>query len=145
MEFGQLADLRRFLDAIRANHVLSLQQYRDDQSNGFFHRLDETQPGDFSKSSSSTCVLSLVAAGKWKRTSPWDSRTTELARSMLQARWESAGLPVDNAFTTAFILEAVTALEQEAEIGWRVPERKRLRRGERILREALSDGAVALS
>ena len=58
-------------------------------------------------SSSATCILSLVATGQWSANK---TDTKKLLQSLI-SRNESAGLPADNPFTLAWILEAVAALE----------------------------------
>lgn len=111
MEFRELDALRRFLADINARQIASLSHYHDPQSNGFYHRHDVRKEGQFSKSSTATCVLSLIATSKWKD-GPWASKSEELGKAILESEWRSAGLPVDNVFTVSFILEAVTALEE---------------------------------
>lgn len=146
MEFAELADTRRRLESLSLGHVPSLAKYHDADSNGFFHRLDDVDPGDFSKSSTATCVLSLVAARKWNREERWVTGTTRLAKSMLRARWASAGLSTNNVFTTAFILEAVTGLErvEPMNLGADAKLRARLQLAESILIDALRKGSACL-
>lgn len=109
MEFRELADLRLFLQELRGRQVESLSVYFDSASGGFYHRHDKPTPGVFSKSSTATCVLSLIATNKWD-SGDWKSGASKLVKGLLKQRWESAGLPENNAFTVAFVLEAVTEL-----------------------------------
>ncbi len=111
IDFRELDALRRFLAGINARQIPSLKRYHDAMSNGFYHRHDFRQEGKLSKSSTATCVLSLIATGKW-RDGPWASRSEDLAKAMLDTEWRSAGLPTDNVFTVGFILEAATVLER---------------------------------
>lgn len=111
MEFQELANLRRSLKEILQQQVESLKQYYDKDSGGFYHRHDKPTPGDPSKSSTATCVLSLVATGSWNQhKEPWKGDARRLADRLLREEWTSAGLPTDNPFTVGFTLEAVTAL-----------------------------------
>jgi hypothetical protein len=107
MDFGQLEALRRELKSIDERHVESLRVYAHPASNGFAHRIDGNK---LSIASTATCVLSLVAARRW--IGDWRSRSGELAGALLHASWSSAGLDPKNAFTTAFLLEAMTNLEK---------------------------------
>src|SRR5689334_10633348 len=109
MDFRELADLRLFLRELRDRHVESLTVYYDAGSGGFYHRHDKPTPGHFSKSSTATCVLSLVGTNQWA-SGPWSSRVATLVQGLLREKWQSAGLDTNNAFTVGFILEAVTEL-----------------------------------
>jgi hypothetical protein len=109
MDFRELADLRLFLRDLRDRHAESLLAYYDAPSGGFYHRHDEHIVGRFSKSSTATCVLSLVAADQW-RDGTWNDGTQRLITGLLKGPWESAGLDKNNVFTVGFILEAVTEL-----------------------------------
>jgi hypothetical protein len=62
-----------------------------------------------SKSLSRYGVISLVATGSWK--SGANEEETKELLAYLISRKKSAGLRTNNPFTTAWILEAVTALE----------------------------------
>jgi hypothetical protein len=64
-----------------------------------------------SVSSSATCVLSLVATGKWTA----DKAKTKKLLHDLISKNTSAGLPKNNPFTIGWILEAVAALEKYSE------------------------------
>src|SRR5258706_9394339 len=57
-------------------------------------------------SSSATCVLSLVATGKWKDA----AQAKDLLREITSKK-KSAGLKNNNPFTIAWILEAVESLK----------------------------------
>jgi hypothetical protein len=109
-----------------------------------------------SKASTATAVLSLIATGKWNPVNsaisvPWSGHSRELAERLLREKWESAGLPPENVFTTAFILEAVTVLERtfvpsDPPLDSNAHNRKLLGKAERILRESVqaSGGAKVL-
>jgi len=109
--FPDLERLRRVLVAIRDMQVASLSKYYDASVKGFAHKLNEKK---LSKASTATCVGSLLATRRWDhpRSSPppWAGTAFELARLLLMSEWKSAELPLDNVFTTAFILECVTDL-----------------------------------
>ena len=111
MQFRDLAQLRLFLRGLLDRQVESLSTYYDNGSGGFYHRHDEREPGKLSRSSTATCVLSLVATNQWKN-GPWQASTEKLVDSLLREPWTSAALPRNNVFTVAFILEAVTELSK---------------------------------
>lgn len=143
MDFRELEELRRQLEEINARQVASLEYYYDPDSSGFFHLYERGDPGDFSKSSTATCVLSLWATHRLTDP-PWRDGLPKLYRAMLEVEWKSAGLETNNPFTTAFILEAVTALGEtdagcsEESLGSRLEEAKT------ILSEAIRPGKVKL-
>jgi hypothetical protein len=107
--FSKLESLRLLCRQIQRDQVLSLNYFRSGV--GFIHvrKEKEKKEGDISVSSSATCVLSLVATGEWKASK---RDTTSLAKQLL-AEDQSAGLEVDNPFTLAWILDAVTVLEHD--------------------------------
>lgn len=109
MEFRELVDLRLFLRELLDRQVESLLVYYDSLSGGFYHRHDQFTPGHLSKSSTATCVLSLIATNEWDD-GPWKPGTSKLVEGLLKEPWQSAKLAEGNAFTVAFILEAVTDL-----------------------------------
>ena len=105
LDFSQLESLRLFCSQIRRAHADSVNyfSYKD----GFQHYKDK-EPLKISISSSATCVLSLVAADLWRAN---EIKTKRLIHKLIQ-RNTSAGLPKNNPFTIAWILEAVTALQE---------------------------------
>jgi ATPase family protein associated with various cellular activities (AAA) len=109
LDFRELADLRLFLHDLRNRQVESLEQYYDKDSGGFYHRHDERIAGKLSRSSTATCVLSLVATNQWSG-QPWYDSSSNLVDRLLTAEWVSAGLPENNLFTVSFILEATQEL-----------------------------------
>src|SRR4051794_26941956 len=111
MDFADLEALRRELTGISEAHVPSLKHYLDPVSFGYRHKFSTEDGTDFSKASTATCVLSLVRSGKWAE-GPSEGHAADLANTLLRSEWRSADLDVNNPFTVAFLLEAVTALEQ---------------------------------
>src|SRR5260370_32422072 len=114
MAFSDLETLRRYLAELSDLHVVSLSNYYDEASGGFVHKhqdVGKKPAGDPSKASTATCVLSLTACGKWK-TGKWAYNSAGLVRTLLMQKWESAELEENNPFTVAWILEAVTALQE---------------------------------
>src|SRR5712691_11523067 len=92
--FQNLESLQRDIEALKRQHADSLRHYHNSSLCGFWHRYREKDQKDFSKASSATCVLSLVAAGLWTKEEPWFAKTRMLARRMLDTKgWTSAGLP----------------------------------------------------
>lgn len=144
MEFRELADLRLLLQDLRDRQVESLTVYYDSQSGGFYHRHDKPTPGKFSKSSTATCVLSLIATNQWLN-GPWTSGTPKLVDGLLKNPWKSAGLPEDNFFTVGFIFEAVVQLRGvETSIVLDADCLQRLAQAEAILKDGISKGPLSL-
>jgi hypothetical protein len=103
-DFDKLESLRLFCKQILAHQFDSLEHFRSDL--GFKH-IEIQERDKTSVSSSATCILSLVATGKWKSEKAQSGRLLKY----LLSREKSAGLEANNPFTTAWILEAVSALE----------------------------------
>ncbi len=121
MEFRELADLRLFLRELRDRQVESLTVYYDKES-----------------------VLSLIATNQWL-SGPWAGTTAKLVNGLLMNSWESAGLPENNIFTVAFVLEAVTELRRvESSIVLDEKCKERLAQAQRILKDAVSRDSVRL-
>jgi len=110
LDFNELERLRRFLAAKLEKHVQSLEYYYDSNFAGFYHKHEKDKPR-MSKSSTSTCVLSLISAGKWNA-GPWKDYAVETLRVFLTEKWQSAELKTNNPFTVAFVLEAAHSLMQ---------------------------------
>lgn len=105
IDFKKLECLRLFCRQILQDQVASLNYFAF--GSGFKHVRESEDK--ISVSSSATCVLSLVATDKWKADK---SQTKSLLQGLI-AKKNSAGLPDNNPFTIAWILEAVTALEKD--------------------------------
>src|SRR4051794_40092737 len=101
--FGALEDLHKYLATVNDYQVRSLSLYHSAGPGGFQHELGHQSDTDFSKASTATCVLSLLATDKWSE-GPWASERQKLAEALLLSKWSSAELPTNNVFTTAFIL-----------------------------------------
>jgi hypothetical protein len=142
LNFELLERLRRYLAARRDKHALSLEYYFDKRFAGFYHKHDKDDP-HMSKSSTSTCVLSLIRAAKWEQ-GPWRDTATETLRIFLTDKWQSAGLKINNPFTVAFVLEAAQALIPFIESGLTPALRRRVRQAGAILRCELNTGFVSL-
>jgi len=104
LDFQELERLRLFSSEILRTQLVSLGYFA--HSYGFKHL--ETS-GHVSVASSATCVLSLVATNAWEE----HSKKTDTQRLLkfLVSQDASADLDPNNAFTTAWILDAITALE----------------------------------
>jgi hypothetical protein len=103
LNFANLEALRLLSKEILTDQVTSLDRFKFD--NGFGHLSDSQK---ISVSSTATCVLSLVSTNSWRIGKP---ETKRLLKYLL-SRDRSAGLEPDNPFTTAWVLEAVTALQK---------------------------------
>lgn len=147
-EFDEQEAIRRSLDALTQQHVPALDNYYDSESHGFHHKYGDPRTNHISVSSTATCVMSLVATGKWSF-GPWRDQAAALAGRMLEEKWESAGLRDDNVFTVSFILEAVTDLimllpDPEERRRFILDHDERLTKAVNILQEQIADGAVSL-
>jgi transcription termination factor NusB len=101
-DFQKLESLRLFSSGIQRYQAASLKYFEYDA--GYQHYIGKNK---ISVSSTATCVLSLVATSSWR---PNKAKTKELLQFLIRKN-TSAGLPVRNSFTIAWILEAVTALK----------------------------------
>jgi hypothetical protein len=114
LEFAELERLRRFLvEEILKFQIKSLEAYHVPESNGFCHLLDQKGQGRFSMSSTATCVLALVGTHHWEE-GPWKDGAGLLASNLLKKHWKSGELPKNNPFTVAFVLDAVSSLQEIA-------------------------------
>lgn len=101
--FQKLESLRLFARQILEDQALSIKYFAFDQ--GYQHFKGKNK---ISVSSSATCVLSLIATGKWEKS----SADTKALLHYLISKDTSAGLPKNNPFTIAWILEAITELKE---------------------------------
>jgi hypothetical protein len=131
--FPKLESLRLLLRQILQYQVPSL-DYFASSNHGFKHTKDGEDKA--SVSSTATCVLSLVATGHWTATK---KQTKELLETLI-SKTTSAGLPDDNPFTIAWILEAVTALEKNHSEALSPSAASRIAEIEQILQKSVRDG-----
>src|SRR5260370_669770 len=103
-DFAALERLKKELASIRLNHPATMRHYVSDDRKGFYHQPQKRQ--EASRSSTATCVSSLVRAGLWTPEFRllWD-HTSAVAEKLLARPWESAGLDPNNPFTLSFIAE----------------------------------------
>jgi len=135
LDFSKLSYLR-----LRAQQIL------EDQESSlryFAHDVGYQQykgKNKISVSSTATCVLSLVATGKWKASK---AETRALLEQLIHKK-TSAGLPDNNPFTVAWILEAVTALQERYSDPLEAASIVRIGEMEEILRTAVAKGGVKI-
>lgn len=125
LDFDQLFALKQFADNIRLRQVAALDSFRDKTSESFKHYASSVDKDEISMSSTATCVSTLVDCGLWKQsTAPdgwkgfpfmlaepfWKGRELDYIQKLLVQEWSSAGLPANNAFTVAFVIEACANL-----------------------------------
>ena len=148
LEFPALEELRRLLAETGQGQVASLEQYYESSIFGFKHKRDDERDSP-SKASTATCVLSLLATGRWRtdnrdKQPSWSDHAGLVAKTLLTSEWKSAGLPLNNPFTVAFILETVTALrdfDRNIDLQSLDPRcAERVGEGEEILLESLRTG-----
>lgn len=132
LDFPKLESLRLFCREIQRYQLASLNYFAFDV--GFQHYRGK-QPGKISVSSSATCVLSLVATDSWRA----DKASTKKLLHDLIAKNTSAGLPKNNPFTIAWILEAVTLLQDYSE-PLDGPDNALITRMEKMLQTAVRRG-----
>src|SRR5258708_3628862 len=103
--FEALSRLKKYLISIRLNHARTMQHYVSGDRHGFYHQPKNTYTA--SRSSTATCVSSLVRAGLWTKEFKLWENTRIVAEQLLATPRESAGLKPDNPFTLSFIAEGV--------------------------------------
>ena len=113
MNFSELSKLKRNIDELLENQVISLKHYHLDT--GGFKRKPLEDSLNFSKASTATCISSIAATGYWTNKHIWYKHTSTLINEMLDNQnWTSAKLPNPNPFTVAFLMEGVcTLLEKD--------------------------------
>jgi ATPase family associated with various cellular activities (AAA) len=120
LAFDELAQLRDQSRTIAGPAVSALDAYRDAVSGGYFHVLPRdakghsNRAGHPSRASTATVVPFLIRSGRWARMPPLETGAaraqTLLNHVVVDGRWTSAGLPANNPFTVAFLLELVASL-----------------------------------
>src|SRR5262249_23748364 len=96
----------------------------------------------FSLSSSSTCISSLIANGRWVE--KWGANARDILTAHLQPQWTGGGLPADNIYTTGFVLEAVELLLQQLpKANFTKRDREKLKAAEKRLLDSLKDDGFA--
>ncbi|HTV54772.1 MAG TPA: ATP-binding protein [Terriglobia bacterium] len=135
LDFSKLASLRLRSQQILEDQVASLEYFACDGGYQQYKGKDK-----ISVSSSATCVLSLVATGEWKAS----KAETKALLEKLIAKKTSAGLPDDNPFTVAWILEAVTALQEQHSDPLEPNTIARIAEMELILQGAAKSGGVSI-
>lgn len=110
--FDRLDRLRVYTENLMVPAPATLELFRAQGAPGFRHMRDVGDPDDFSRSSTATCVAFLVAAGLWNGEA-WAEDGQPLIDAITDPnfKWESAGLAEDNAYTVAFLLEALADLQ----------------------------------
>lgn len=148
MNFLELADLQRDIGTLLEHQIVALKHYYVPSSGGFRHRFDESSDAinytGFSKASTATCVLSLLATARWKE-GPWQEKAQDLCKAMLcPSNWSSAGLKEGNPFTVSFMLEVVGSMVDEGCASLDSVDSDNMKKGELILYEALfpQDAAI---
>jgi len=113
LDFEQLDDLRLYLEGFLKLAVSSMEKYWSNQAGGFTHiRNQQKETGDFSKTSTATCVAFLVRTERWSIPNvPWEKAAPVLLKAIVKSDWNSADLMPGNPFTTAFLLEAIADLQ----------------------------------
>lgn len=125
LDFDQLFALKQFADNIRLRQVAALDSFRDTKSESFRHRASSPDKSEISMSSTATCVSTLVDCGLWEQSTAengwknfpfltgepfWKDLELGYIEKLLVQEWSSAGLPANNAFTVAFVIEACANL-----------------------------------
>lgn len=134
-DFAKLEALRLLSKKILDDHARSLRYFEFD--NGGYGHIDNQK---CSISSTATCVISLTERGLW---GPQKAKTKALIGYLL-AKDKSAGLPRDNPFTAAWILEAVHALKDLSD-ALDEPETDEINKKIDVLREAMNSESGGVS
>ena len=135
--FAELESLRLLCRQIQQDQEASLKSFEYKNTGGYQHFVGKNK---VSVSSTGTCALFLTTIGKWK-VKP--RQTKELLQDLI-SRDTSGGLPEYNAYSIAWILESVSALEKK----WSAPldrsERAKIGKMESILQNSLKTGGVQI-
>jgi hypothetical protein len=151
LSFSELAQMRATTRYLLENSSKSLENYRDANSGGFFHVLDQdvlneekNTPGDFSKASTATVVSYLNACKSLELVLSDKDRQTLLTGVVKNKPWASAGLTGDNPFTVAFTLELVADLTATG-VSTSHAQNQTIQNKITSLKSALSSGGGAIS
>jgi hypothetical protein len=112
-DFPELNALRRYLERLLELSVPSLAIYWDASVGGFAHNMAKPKRKELSPASTATCISYLVHSNRWKGSKgPWGPNAQALADRILAPgfEWKSGGLDKDNAFTSSFLLQAISDL-----------------------------------
>jgi hypothetical protein len=105
LDAAALGRLRDLLALVRRTHLATLTHYISEDEKGSWHKSDRTETA--SLSSTATCISSLVDAGLWTIEGfPLRGRESDVASELVQKN-KSAGLPINNPFSLAFVVEGV--------------------------------------
>lgn len=140
LDFDELESFRFFCKQILEHQIDSLKYFR---SNLGFKHVAHQDSIKTSVSSSATCILSLVATGSWQEVA--DKKQSKALLGYLLTRKKSAGLRANNPFTNAWILEAVTALENRYSDSLNDLERELVAKKERLLQTQIRVGGGGVS
>jgi hypothetical protein len=109
-DFESLKRLMQFLSAVRRNHVRTMEYYLSDDGEGFFHQAEHRLSA--SRSSTATCIASLVHAGLWIEDTKWGKATNAIANKLIGKPWISSQLKENNPFTVSFVVEGILDLQE---------------------------------
>lgn len=104
-DVDRLHELKNLLLSIRRSHVATMNHYVSGDGHGFWHQ--PSKRGKASRSSTATCVSSLVRANLWEHPKRTWGTAQEVSEKLLKKEWQSAGLDENNPFTLSFIAEGV--------------------------------------
>jgi hypothetical protein len=135
LTFQGLERLRLFSSQILQDQVASLEYFA--YRSGYKHLKSNNK---VSVSSTGTCVLSLVATGLWTASREHTKPKTKALLKSLIRRSTSAGLPNNNPFTIAWILETVDALEKDYSDSLDGGDKALIAKMERTLQDAIKNG-----
>jgi len=142
IDFPKLESLRIFSKQILEYQVASLNHFAYRQ--GYQHIKRDKKRG-ISVSSTGTCVISLVATGKWMASKDHSKAKTKALLKYLVSRSTSASLPNYNPFTIAWILEAVTVLSENYSDPLDRPTETQIAKLEKMLQHAIKGGGGGVS
>lgn len=143
LDFASLEKLKKFLDAIGLRHASTMEHYRSEDNCGFFHQPQSRN--EASRSSTATCVASLVNAGLWNEDFSLWSNTGRVAGKLISKPWRSAGLEPNNPFSLAFIMEGVLELQKvQPKYQNSSKHKKLLRSASKILLRSFDDGSIKI-
>jgi hypothetical protein len=108
--FEALERLKKFLSGVRLAHASTMAHYRSEDGRGFYHQ--PTHRLLASRSSTATCVASLVHAGLWNESFVLWKDTANVAKKLIAKPWKSAGLDPNNPFSVSFIVEGILDLQK---------------------------------
>jgi hypothetical protein len=145
-DYVELNAFAQYLARLLDKSIPTLELYWSKEAEGFVHLIDKDKKDsvatEFSKASSATAISFLASSGRLSAEgTPWtlDALRT-LEKKIIDCKWQSAGLRLNNPFTSSFLLEALAELFKIRGQSLAVKRPKKVQDQLDVLRKSLQKG-----